>query len=246
MAFSPLRVEFWIQTVAVILAYTGRGSAFGQKRPFRYIVLPMKNVYVVTHTESIHHIEGKVGGWYDSGLTQLGIAQARRTAERLQILIKGDSPKITSSDLLRAKETAEIIGAAFGSEIQTNPSLREMSYGAAEGLPQAWLDERISPAPDDNRLDHLSIEQGETKRDFISRIYRALDEIVCGDAPTHVIVTHGFALTFVVARWIKMPEESAGFVNFRASPGGITHLQQDDFWRNRGVQFLNDTSHLAE
>ena len=206
----------------------------------------MKNIYVVTHTESVHHVEGNVGGWYDTGLTKQGESQAKRAAERLQDLIKPETPKITSSDLLRAKETAEFIGSAFGCEVQTTPDLREMSYGIAEGRPQLWLDERILPAPDDNRLDHLSIEGGETKRDFILRIYRALDEIVRGDVPAHVVVTHGFALTFIVARWIEMPIESAGFVNFRASSGGITHLQLDDFWRNRGVILLNDTTHLTD
>ena len=205
----------------------------------------MKNIYDVTHTESVHHVEGSVGGWYDTDLTDRGKAQAKRTAERLRDMIKTETPTITSSDLLRAKETAKFIGDTFGCEIRTNPDLREMSYGTAEGKPQEWLDERNVPAADDNRLDHLSIEQGETKREFLSRIYRALDEIVRKDNPTQIVVTHGFALTFVVARWIKMPAESAGFVNFRASAGGITHLQQDDFWRNRGVNLLNDTSHLA-
>jgi probable phosphoglycerate mutase len=205
----------------------------------------MKNIYVVTHAESVHHVEGKVGGWYDTGLTERGKVQAKRTADRLKEAIKQDTPVITSSDLLRAKETAEIIGGVFACEIHSTPGLRELSYGKAEGRPQKWLDERIVPAADDNRLDHLNIEQGETKRDFITRIYSALDHIVRGDIPTQVVVTHGFALTFVVARWIKMPAESAGFVNFRASPGGITHLQEDDFWRNRTVKLLNDTSHLA-
>ena len=29
----------------------------------------MKNLFVITHTQSLHHIERKVGGWYDTGLT---------------------------------------------------------------------------------------------------------------------------------------------------------------------------------
>ncbi len=32
----------------------------------------MKNLFVVTHAQSLHHIEKKVGGWYDTGLTQQG------------------------------------------------------------------------------------------------------------------------------------------------------------------------------
>lgn len=215
------------------------------KSAARYTITVMKNVFVVAHTESVHHVEEKVGGWYDTGLTENGKAQARLAAQRLKVLLNSATPVITTSDLLRAKETAEFIGDELGCEVHTNPGLREISYGRAEGKAQKWLDERLVPAADDNRLDHLSIEQGETKRQFVSRIYRALDEIIGGDSSNHVIVTHGYALTFVIARWIEMPAESTGFVNFRASAGGISHLRQDDFWRNREVRLLNDISHLT-
>ena len=40
----------------------------------------MKNIYVVTHTESIHHIQGLAGGWYDTSLTENGKNQARKIA----------------------------------------------------------------------------------------------------------------------------------------------------------------------
>jgi hypothetical protein len=52
-------------------------------------------------------------------------------------------------------------------------------------------------------------------------------------------------MTFVIARWIRLPLEAAGHVNFRSNSGGITHLQEDDFFGNRAVRFLNSTSHLA-
>ena len=206
----------------------------------------MRDIYVVTHTESFHHIEGRVGGWYDTGLTERGKTQAKKAAKRLADLIGTDQCKVISSDLLRASETADIICKAFNCQATTTAGLREISFGKAEGKPQSWLADRIRPAPDENRLDHVSIEQGETKREFVSRVYRAVDEVIGNEAQTNIIVTHGFALTFVVARWIGMPAESAGFVNFRADSGGITHLHEDDFWRNRSVMALNDTSHLVE
>ncbi len=205
----------------------------------------MKNIYVVTHTESIHHVEGKVGGWFDTGLTAKGRTQAASVAKRLVERLGTETPSIRSSDLMRAKETAEIVAAAFGCDYHSHSDLRELSYGIAEGKPQAWLDKRITPAPDENRLDHLSIEGGESKRDFIARIYRAVDSAIADENSHQIIVTHGFALTFVVSRWIGLPAESAGLINLRSSPGGITHLQQDDFWRNRGVKYLNDVSHLS-
>ena len=205
----------------------------------------MKNIFVVTHTESQHHVDGKVGGWYDTGLTPKGVEQAKRVARSLREKVEDPDPHITASDLQRTMQTAAIIGQAFHRQVQSNADLREMSQGTAEGQAQAWLDARMSVAPDDNRLDHQAIAGGETKRQFVSRVYRGLDVVLANPAATQIVVTHGFALTFVVARWIGMPVEAAGFVNFRATPGGITHLRQDDFWRNREVRSLNDTSHLG-
>ena len=65
-------------------------------------------------------------------------------------------------------------------------------------------------------------------------------------ASNGIIVTHGYALTFIIAHWIGMPLESATHVNFSASPGGLTHLVEDDFFRNRAVKMLNDVTHLQD
>ena len=206
----------------------------------------MKDIYVIVHTESIHHVEGRVGGWFDTGLTDTGRAQARAAAECLADLLGSEPAAITSSVLLRAKETAEVIAGRLDCPLNLTPDLRELSYGIAEGQSQNWLDARFEPAPDNNRLDHRCIEGAETKREFLTRVYRAVDDVVSAEPSNQIIVTHGYAMTFVVARWIGMPLESAGLVNFRASSGGITHLQEDDFLRNRAVKFLNSTSHLND
>ena len=41
-----------------------------------------------------------------------------------------------------------------------------------------------------------------------------------------------------------MPIEAAGYVAFRSTSGGITVLREDDYFHNRAVESLNDTSHL--
>tara|TARA_B100000949_G_scaffold232500_1_gene246925 strand:- start:1371 stop:2036 length:666 start_codon:yes stop_codon:yes gene_type:complete len=205
----------------------------------------MKNIYVVTHTQSIHHIENKVGGWYDTGLTPGGETDAERTADRLAALVGMEIVEVFSSDLKRAAQTADFIASRFGRPVERMRDLREISYGSAEGMPQEWLDARQIPAPDDNRLDHRGgIADGETRREFAQRIYRATNVIVNRPCQTQIIVTHGFALTFVIAAWIGMPIEAAGLVSFPARSGSITHLKQDDFRRNRAVLSLADTSHL--
>lgn len=207
----------------------------------------MKNIFVVTHAQSFHHIENKVGGWYDTGLTPVGRDDASAVASRLGALVGDEPVEIFSSDLLRASQTAEIIAEGFGQPIELTRDLREMSYGEAEGMPQQWLDDRQIPAPHHNRLDHRGgLADGETRREFAERVYRAVNMIITRPCATQIIVTHGFALTFVIAAWIKMPIESAGYVSFPARPGSITHLKEDDYWQNRAVVSLADVSHLED
>lgn len=206
-----------------------------------------KDVYVVAHAQSQHHVDGLVGGWYDSPLTDLGQRQADAVAARIAALVGDQRPiEIHSSDLLRAAQTAEQISARLDTAVTHWSDLRERGYGVAHGKPSSWLEGRVVfVGKDGDRLDHRDgIEGAETKREFLTRIYRAMDRIVESPCATQVIVTHGFAMTFVIAAWIKMPLESAGWVNFRSNAGGITHLREDDDFFNRYVMSLNDRAHL--
>lgn len=209
----------------------------------------MKYLYVVTHPQATHHTEGVVGGWYDSELTELGLRQAASIAHRLREIIPAEAPvELYASDLRRTAQTAEIIGRLFGVPTQMMADLREKSYGEAEGKPQAWLEERfVYPPKHGNRLDHDEGLPGtETRRALATRIYRAMDHILASPCSHQIIVTHGFALTFVVAAWIAMPLDATGYIAVQATSGGITHLCQDDLFANRGILKLNDTSHLRE
>ncbi|MEV3873459.1 histidine phosphatase family protein [Streptomyces sp. NPDC049906] len=208
----------------------------------------MRSIHVVTHPEASHHVEGVVGGWHDSVLTPDGLRDAAAIARALRAEIPGEAEvDLVSSDLLRTRRTAEEIGTLFGVEPAWDPRLREKSYGEAEGRPQEWLDKRFVPPPaTGDRMGHdEGIEGAETRAVFASRIYAAMEEILSRPYEHQIIVTHGFALTFVVASWIGMPPESLGHVNLRAASGSITHLREDDFFHNRQLVRLGDTRHLA-
>jgi len=205
----------------------------------------MKDLFVVTHTESVHHLEGKVGGWYDTDLTARGREDAELPAERLVALVGGRDVEIHSSDLRRATQTADAIARRFQRPVMETADLREISYGVAGGRPQAWLDARYTPAPDDNRLDDpCGIDGAETRREVALRVFPCVDAIVARPCQTQIIVTHGFTLTLVLAAWMKIPIGATGFLSFPAKSGSITHLRQDDFFRNRAVVNLADASHL--
>ncbi|MBH0779509.1 histidine phosphatase family protein [Nocardia bovistercoris] len=209
----------------------------------------MRTVYVVTHPEATHHVDGVVGGWYDSELTPYGLRAADAIAHAVHALIPTNAPvELFTSDLRRTVQTAEPLAARLGLTPILDPRLRERSYGEAGGRPRDWLDRRqVPPPPVGNRLWHdEGIPGAETRGAHAERVYRALEVITDREREHTVIVTHGGSLTFVIAAWIRMPLESAGHVGFHSTSGGITVLQEDDRNRDRRVLTLADSRHLPE
>lgn len=207
----------------------------------------MRTVYVVCHPEATHHVERIVGGWHDSQLTPAGLRAASAIAAALRATIALDSDvELFSSDLRRTAQTATAIADMLPVEPVLDHRLREKSYGEAEGRPQEWLDQRFIPPPAiGERMRHdEGIPGAETKQAMARRVYSAMDEILARPCANQIIVTHGGASTFVVASWIKMPIESAGYVNFRVTAGSITVLREDDYFHGRQVVRLGDTEHL--
>ncbi|MFD6177214.1 MULTISPECIES: histidine phosphatase family protein [unclassified Isoptericola] len=210
-----------------------------------------RSLFVVAHPHAEHTAAGLVGGWYDSRLTDRGRADAHRVAAELSRRLDarpepGRPVRVTTSDLARAAEAADVVGAALGVAAERDRRLREISFGDAEGRPNAWLDARRVHAPDDDRLDHRGPVPGaETRREVAERVGACVAGLMADEAHDHVVVTHGFAHTFVVTTWLRVPVEAAGFATFATSPGAITHLAHDDGWRNRTLVELAATSHLA-
>jgi broad specificity phosphatase PhoE len=207
----------------------------------------MHEMFVVTHPAADHHDRGLVGGWYDSHLTAAGRDAAGAVADELAARrADNDRPvRVITSDLARCVETADVIALRLGVRAEPDRRLRETSFGEAEGRPDAWLDERQVPAPDHDRLDHRGPVAGaETRREVASRVAACVEELIADVEHDHVVVTHGYAQTFVVTTWLRLPVESVGFASFATSPGAITHLRLDDYWRNRAVVSLASTEHL--
>jgi probable phosphoglycerate mutase len=207
----------------------------------------MRSVYVVIHAQSLHHIERKVGGWYDTSLTDLGRKQAEKTGRFLKSAIDSTDVQLFSSDLKRAAETAEIIGKHLQKPVTLDSRLREMSYGDAEGKPQSWFRDRIKPQPTDgNRLSHRVYIGAESRIEVAERVSTALTDILERGALDTVIVSHGFASTFLIMAWMKIPAEHMDYCNLHARPGSITKLHEGDLFGNRSVAYLSSIAHLGD
>lgn len=92
----------------------------------------LTTIYIVRHGETEWNVKGLLQGHKDSPLTKEGVNQAKKISKKLGH-IKFDL--IFSSDLLRAKRTAEIIAEERKLAIETSRLLRERYFGTFEGKP---------------------------------------------------------------------------------------------------------------
>jgi probable phosphoglycerate mutase len=92
------------------------------------------------HGETAWNVETRLQGQLDIELNARGREQARQAA---QALLHEQPQVLYSSDLSRARETAEAIAQATGLPVQLDPGLRERHFGIWQGhtyaeVEQAW------------------------------------------------------------------------------------------------------------
>jgi broad specificity phosphatase PhoE len=135
------------------------------------------------HGETDWNRELRVQGTSDTELNALGRAQA---AELAQELAETELDAIYSSDLSRARETAEIIAATRGHDVRVDPGLRERDFGSWEGLTREEIDTRFA--------DHEQ-HDGETYEQVRARMLATAHKLVAAHpGETVLVVSHGGAL----------------------------------------------------
>ena len=89
---------------------------------------------IVRHGETPWNAERRLQGHQDIPLNALGLAQARAAGTYLKEKHRQSCfSAVISSDLLRARQTAEAVGAALALPVELAPALRERHYGDFEG-----------------------------------------------------------------------------------------------------------------
>ena len=79
----------------------------------------------------------RLGGWSNAGLSPVGIEQVRRASEMIS---SGDYhiQHVFSSDLPRAKETAETIAEKLGLSVKMLKEFRETNNGDLAGISKSY------------------------------------------------------------------------------------------------------------
>jgi broad specificity phosphatase PhoE len=190
-------------------------------------------IFLIRHGETTGNAT-RVVQLPDSPLSARGLAQAERLARRL-------APRgivhIVSSDLTRARMTAEVLQRATGAPVTWEPLLHERNFGAIRGTPYAELGFDLF-GPD------YAPPEGETWPEFHARVDRAWARVqaLAAAADGHLaVVTHGLVCRSLAARHLVLPADAA--VPERWENASLTCLEGPAPWR---VSLLNCVAHLDD
>ncbi|MGJ7533199.1 MULTISPECIES: histidine phosphatase family protein [unclassified Variovorax] len=205
------------------------------------------DLILIRHGETAWNRELRFQGHADVPLNDIGHEQARRLGLRLA----GETvvQHIISSDLMRAQQTAAPAASQLSLPVVTSAGLREQFFGVVEGMrsdeiqslhPRAW-EEWL-----EFREDH-AMPEGETAREFHTRIIAALGSIAAAHKGQHlIVVTHGGVLDMVwrTARGLSLsgPRQSD------IPNAGFNRIRIADAARPDDIEIVEwaDTRHLAD
>lgn len=170
-------------------------------------------ILLIRHGETASNLERRLQGHTDIALNDTGLRQAAALGAAL-----ADTPldAIISSDLKRAHQTALAIAAGRDLPVQTDPALRERSYGGFEGMLHGDIAARFPNEYAAWQARHVDAQMphgermAETFRQFYQRAVAAVaDWGMRYPGRTIAIVAHGGILECAYRAAMGLPLEGA-------------------------------------
>lgn len=207
----------------------------------------MPQVVLLRHGQTDHNRRGIMQGLLDVPLNSAGQNQATAAASWLQQTCRLDL--VYSSNLLRAKQTAEPIATAQGCPLQIVQALQEMHVGEWQGLtyqeaelrdPDIWQDLLRDPFRTSRPGGESFADVHRRVTDWWRQAIEPLDEeTVCG------IVTHGVPVRSILAYALGIdPVDFSLRISLKNT--GVSTLEFDRKHQRWLVHSINATCHLGK
>ena len=197
---------------------------------------------LVRHGETAWNAEHRVQGQLDIPLSEVGLKQAQAVGRALK---EEHFDAIYSSDLVRARQTAEPIANFLSIKMLLEKDLRERHYGIFERLTYAEVKVRYPEdyARFEAREPDYAFRTGESLKDFSARSIAVISKIVNEHKDKSILVfTHGGVLDklyrFITGLPLSAPRNfgipNAGLNRIEITPSGwqirswadVAHLER--------------------
>ena len=144
-----------------------------------------------------------------------------------------------SSDLLRAKQTAENVGEYLDVTPVLRNELRERNLGKCCGKSVQWLRENLEHQ--EKTIDDRLFSDAESRRDEWNRLKPFFDEIMSNDEENIIIVSHGDLLSVFNTMFLNLGVESINNCEMFGLSGGVSYM----FENNEGKRFIKRISDMS-
>jgi broad specificity phosphatase PhoE len=189
-------------------------------------------IVLVRHGATDWNLEHRCQGSSDRDLSEVGVSQA----EAIAALLRHESVHaIYSSDLKRARRTAEVISQPHNLPVIIEEKIRELDHGELEGLTFNEIRQNFGEFLTRWRTEpaELQVPGGEKLSDVAERAWSSLNQIVerHPSAPSIVVVSHNFPIVGIVCRITGTHLNN--YRSFHLDPCGITrlHCNGDGRWQ---------------
>ncbi len=203
--------------------------------------MSVTRITLIRHGQTWWNAEGRWQGQANVGLDPTGLAQAARLAEHMRGV---DVSAIYSSDLIRARQTAEAIAECVGVPVITDVRLREIDVGEWQGLTGdevlQWDAERLYAV----RAGGYSVRRpsGESLQEVADRALALFKEVVAAYPGKHVIlVSHGGTIRMLLHA-LQLLNETHTHVD-NTSRTVLVRAESEESWQ---LDAFNQVDHLTE
>lgn len=173
------------------------------------IETPARRIVLLRHGRTAWNAVHRIQGQIDVELDDVGVDQARSVAPLIAAL---EPTLVWSSDLARARMTADEVSKEAGLVPSYDARLREFTLGDFEGLTHDELRTRDEVAYERFRRDEwVGIPGAESPAEVADRISAALHDLAAALEPgeTGVAVTHGAAARAGLVAFLGWPLTTA-------------------------------------
>lgn len=155
-------------------------------------------VFIVKHGEDNPNIRG---GWSDTPLTDNGIAEIKALGEEIsKNSEKYNVGKISSSDIVRASQTAQILSDILGVRVEYMKEFREVNNGVLAGMGNSEAEEKYPNLYWSTLEWEEKYPDGESPKEFYERVknawYDFTDSLV-GYSKNVMLITHGGVINVI-------------------------------------------------
>lgn len=199
----------------------------------------MRKLYLVRHMETVWNEQQRYIGVTDLPLSAAGVKNAQLLAEFFKAK---PVKKLFSSEMLRARQTANILAKKLNCPVTVEPLLNEINFGSWEGLTfneiasnyrelsKAWLKNPFT----------VTIPGGESWDSFVARVKKGWEKVKKACVNESVLVTHAGCIKLILS-WELNVELEKGW-RIKQDKGAVNILDLNKVGQAK-VLTLNSTAY---